>query len=63
MRDDAIRGARFRHHAREVRIIAAGIDEPECRENLLGLAEDYDRIAESIEFRVQREVSPSATIH
>ena len=60
---DAVRITSFRRRALEVRTIAAGIKDPKCRDNLLGLANDYDRTALSIELSMQREPYRNATVH
>lgn len=55
--------ANYRRKAVEVRTIADSIRDRECRDDLLRLAEDYDRIAASIEARSQSTVSRSRTVH
>jgi hypothetical protein len=48
MTADEERAARYRARAEEVRTIASGVDNKECREKLLLIATDYEGMADSV---------------
>ena len=47
----------YRRRAVEVRLIAAGIADPSCRMNLIGIAENYERLAWAIEAKAAHVIS------
>ena len=63
MTNEAIRIKNYRHKAEEVRAIADGIKDSNCRNNLIGMAEDYERLAAAIESTKEREALRRKTIH
>jgi hypothetical protein len=56
---NALKVRTFRLRAAELRMIAAGIKDQTCQQNLLGMAENYDKLALSIELAAARTVSKS----
>ena len=63
MTNAALRIEQYRRRAQEVRVIADGIRDPSCRENLIGMAENYERLAAAVEARNTREARRGTTIH
>jgi hypothetical protein len=49
VREELERAARYRSHAEKLRLLAQNIDAQKIRRALLGVAEDYDDMAEMIE--------------
>ena len=49
MSEDIQRAIRYRNYAEELRLIAADKATPENRQRLISAAEDYDRMADSLE--------------
>ena len=58
---NALKVRTFRLRAAELRMIAAGINDQLCRQNLLCMAENYDKLASTIEIAVAR--APSKLVH
>ena len=63
MNNAALRIADYRRRAIEVRMIAEGIADRECRDNLLGMAGDYERMAAWIEAQRRPKLAPGTTVH
>jgi hypothetical protein len=63
MSSEAARIRDYRHRAEEVRAIADGIRDSNCRNNLIAMAEDYERLAAAIESMKVRETLRGKTIH
>lgn len=63
MTNQAMRIRLYRHKAEEVRAIADGIEDSNCRNNLIGMAEDYERLAAKIESMKERDALRGKTIH
>lgn len=47
MQEDQDAATRYRQHAEEIRVIAAGVMDKKNRKSLLEVAEDYERMARS----------------